>query len=307
MAAFEGLPAPAKLNLFLQVTGRRDDGYHDLQTLFRLIDYGDRLDISPRDDGKIGFECRMHHAGHEIDAAHNLVVRAAALLKETAAVAAGADIVLHKRIPPGSGLGGGSSDAATTLHALNRLWGCGMENRRLCELGFSLGADVPVFVSGYSAWAEGAGERLSAVTLPDAWYLVLLPQAEIVTAELFAALDMELTQPADAITISDYYSGKAANVFEPLVRRRFSQVAQTLDWLDRYCNAENMTDRGCTGKVKLSGTGCSVFAEFTTRGQALGALAARPHGVDGFVARGLNVSPLLQSVAAMDTLVSADR
>ena len=306
MSVARSLPAPAKLNLFLQVTGRRDDGYHDLQTLFRLIDYGDRLDISVRDGGKIGFDCHTHYAGREIDIARNLVVRAATLLKEAAAVTAGADIVLHKHVPPGSGLGGGSSDVATTLHALNRLWGCGMEERRLCELGFSLGADVPVFIQGHSAWAEGAGERLTAVTLPaDAWYLVLLPQVEVITAKLFAAL--ELTQPAGAITINDYYSGKTTNVFEPLVRRQFPQVAQTLDWLDHYCNAENMTERGCIGKVKLSGTGCGVFTEFATREQALDALAVKPDGVDGFVARGLNTSPLLQSVAAMDTVVSADR
>lgn len=307
MSAFEGLPAPAKLNLFLQVTGRRDDGYHDLQTLFRLIDYGDRLDISLRDGGDIKVDCRRYYTGPEIAAASNLVLRAAALLRKTAAVTAGADIVLHKRVPPGSGLGGGSSDAATTLHALNRLWGCGMDDRHLCELGFSLGADVPVFIRGYSAWAEGAGERLTAVTLPDAWYLVLLPQVEIITARLFAALELELTQPAGTITIKDYYSGKATNVFEPLVRRQFPQVAQTLDWLDDYCNAENMSEPGCIGKAKLSGTGCSVFAEFATREQALDALAAMSGNVGGFVARGLNTSPLLQSIAALDTRAPASR
>ena len=296
MSALRNLPAPAKLNLFLRVTGRRGDGYHDLQTLFRLIDYGDRLDIAVREDGKIELDCRFHYAGREIDRTSNLVMQAALLLKEAASVTVGADIVLHKHVPPGSGLGGGSSDAATILCALNRLWGCGIDIRSLCELGFSLGADVPVFVHGRSAWAEGAGERLQPVTLPDAWYLVLLPQVEITTAELFASL--ELTHLTGAITMKDYRSGEETNVFEPLVRQRFPQVARTLDWLGSYCETQDMSDSGCSGRAKLSGTGCGVFAEFVTRKQALAALAAKPDCVDGFVARGLNVSPLLRVSSA---------
>lgn len=285
------LPAPAKLNLFLLVTGRREDGYHDLQTLFRLIDHGDRLDIATRADGRVRVDCRAHYPGREIDAASNLVTRAAELLREAAAVSAGADIVLHKYIPPGSGLGGGSSDAATTLCVLNRLWQCGLDDDRLCQLGFSLGADVPVFIQGCSAWGEGAGERLTPVTLPDSWYLVLLPRVEVATAELFSVL--ELTHLPRAITIDEYCSGRGVNVFEPLVKRRFPQIAKALEWLDRYCDTGDAVDRGCTGGASLSGTGCAVFAEFVTREQAQAALAARPDETGGFTARGLNVSPLL--------------
>ncbi len=281
-----GLPAPAKLNLFLHVVGRRDDGRHNLQTLFRLLDYGDELDFAVRGDGGI----RVHCEGAEIDEASNLVTRAAGLLKRAGGVASGADVRLRKRIPPGSGLGGGSSDAATTLCALNVLWGCGLDVASLSELGFSLGADVPLFVRGHSAWAEGAGERLTPVALPDAWYLVLVPRVAVATADLFAA--PELTRSAAPITMHGYRSGQGANVFEPLVRQRFPQVAQALDWLDRYCGVRG----GRPGGARLSGTGCGVFAEFDSREQALAALAARPDGVDGFAARGLDVSPLSQSL-----------
>lgn len=291
MSSLKNLPAPAKLNLFLLITGRRRDGYHDLQTLFRLIDYGDRLDIATRADGQITVDCRVHYPGREIDTVSNLVTRAASLLRDIASVSAGADIVLHKYIPPGSGLGGGSSDAATTLCALNHLWECGIDDDRLCELGFSLGADVPVFVRGHSAWAEGAGEHLTPVTLPDRWYLVLLPQVEVATAELFATL--ELTHLARAITIDEYRSGRSVNVFEPLVKRRFPQVAAAFEWLDHYCDAGNTAGLGCVGKASLSGTGCAVFAEFATRKQAQEALAAKPDELGAFTARGVNISPLL--------------
>ena len=273
MRRLDHLPAPAKLNLFLHVTGRRADGLHTLQTLFRLIDYGDELDFTVRDDGV----CRVRCDGAGIDEASNLVTRAALALREASGVSSGIDVRLRKRIPPGSGLGGGSSDAATTLHALNRIWGCGFGIERLGELGFSLGADVPVFVHGRSAWAEGAGERLTPVELPDAWYLVLLPQVEISTAELFAA--PELTRSMCPITIDGYRTGQGTNVFEPLVRQRFPRVAAVMDWLDDY--------RGSVGSAKLSGTGCAVFTEFDTREQALAAFAARPEGVSGFTAHGI--------------------
>ncbi len=272
MRELKRLPAPAKLNLFLHVTGRRADGRHDLQTLFRLLDYGDELDVSTRADGVI----RVHCDGAEIDETSNLVTRAATLLKETGGVAMGADVRLRKRIPPGTGLGGGSSDAATALCALNRLWGCGFGSERLSELGFCVGADVPVFVHGRSAWAEGAGERLTPVALPEAWYLVLLPRVKIATAELFAA--PELTRSAARLTIESYRACGGVNVFEPLVRRRFPQVAAAMDWLDDYRGA---------GAAKLSGTGGAVFAEFDDRKRVLAAFAARPGGMNGFTARGI--------------------
>lgn len=284
MRELSRLPAPVKLNLFLHVTARRDDGRHDLQTLFRLLDYGDELDCALRDDGEI----RVHCEGAGIDEASNLVTRAARLLREAGKVSAGADIRLRKRVPPGSGLGGGSSDAATALCALNVLWGCGLDARRLAGLGFELGADVPVFVHGRSAWAEGAGEELTPVELPDSWYLVLLPQAEVSTAELFAA--PELTRSAAPITMRDYRHGRGKNVFEPLVRKRFPQAAAALDWLAGYCR----TRGACPGGAKLSGTGCAVFAEFADRGEALAALEAKPAATGGFMARGVNASPLFE-------------
>ena len=272
MQQLRKLPAPAKLNLFLHITGRRDDGLHDLQTLFRLLDYGDELDFLMRDDGVI----RVHCNGAEIDETSNLVTRAATMLQDAGGIAAGVEVRLKKRIPPGSGLGGGSSDAATTLRALNRLWGCGFSIERLSELGFALGADVPVFVHGRSAWAEGAGERLTPVELPDAWYLVLLPPLEVATAELFAA--PELTRLARPITIDDYRMGQGTNVFEPLVRQRFPPVAAAMDWLAGRPGADG---------AKLSGTGCAVFAEFDNREQVLAAFAAVPAGINGFTARGI--------------------
>ena len=286
MRCLNNVPAPAKLNLFLLVNERRDDGYHNLQTLFRLIDYSDYIDFSTRSDGEVYVHCE----GGEIDEDSNLVKRATMLLKEATGTALGVDICLYKRIPLGSGLGGGSSDAATTLRALNLLWDCHLSIESLCDLGFSLGADVPVFINGYSAWAEGAGERLTSITLPDAWYLVLIPQVQVMTADLFAM--PELTRSIETITIDDYRSGHRTNVFKLLVKRRFPQVAKVIDWLDHYCSMQG----SCLSKAQLSGTGCGVFAEFTSQQQALEAFANKPDDINGFVAHGLNTSPLSQSL-----------
>ena len=280
------LPAPAKLNLFLHIIGRRDDGYHELQTVFRLLDYGDRLDFVTRTDGKICVHCE----GAAIDEASNLVTRAARLLKTAGGVSLGADVRLQKRIPPGSGLGGGSSDAATTLHALNHLWGCGLGVASLSTLGLSLGADVPLFVHGRSAWAEGIGEQLTPMSLPEAWYLVLLPPGEIATADLFSA--PELSRSSAPITMDDYHVGHRVNDFEIPVRRRFRSVAEAMDWLDQHC-----ADLKVEIKARLSGTGGGVFAEFGNREQAAAAWVAKPGGYDGFVAQGLQVSPLLGCLA----------
>jgi len=269
-------PAPAKLNLFLHVTGRRPNGYHELQTVFQLLDHGDELDFALRADGRIRRMGRGSHAPPEED----LVVRAARLLQREAGCRLGADIHLRKRLPVGGGLGGGSSDAATTLVALNRLWDCGLETRALQDLGLRLGADVPVFVAGRCAWAEGVGERLEPLDLPERWYAVVCPGAHLSTARLFA--DPELTRDCTRMTIADFFAGAHRNVFEPVARRIEPAVGEVLAWLGRRSEA------------RLTGSGACVFAGFDTRAGAEAALADLPARWHGFVARGVNRSPLLE-------------
>ncbi|WP_049621867.1 4-(cytidine 5'-diphospho)-2-C-methyl-D-erythritol kinase [Frateuria defendens] len=273
-------PAPAKLNLFLRITGRRDDGYHALQTVFRLLDWGDEVRLRVRADGAI----------HRVDevpgvpAEQDLLVRAARLLREEAGVAQGADIGIDKRIPMGGGLGGGSSDAATVLVALNHLWGCGLDEDALAGLGRRLGADVPVFVRGRSAWAEGVGEKLAPLALPPRWYVVLDPREHVPTAALFQA--PELTRNAPPATISSFVSGEAAeNAFEPVVRTRHPRVAAALDWLGGF------------GRARLSGTGACVFLETATRGQARRVARQCPVAYSARVVAGMDVSPLQQALA----------
>lgn len=269
-------PAPAKLNLFLHIVGRRADGYHLLQTVFQLLDWGDTVRLRLREDGEI----------HRVDplpgvaADDDLVVRAAKALQAAAGARLGADLAIDKRIPLGGGLGGGSSDAATTLVALNALWHAGLAEDELAELGLRLGADVPVFVRGRSAWAEGVGERLSALDLPERWYVVVDPGASVPTAALFAA--PELTRAAPQLTIPHFLAGvRTSNVFEPLVRGRFVAVAEALDWLGGY------------GDARLSGSGGCVFAAVAGRETAIEIVERCPPGMRGFVARGVAVSPLL--------------
>jgi|SRR5579871_4239976 len=274
----EPLPAPAKLNLFLHVTGRRGDGYHILQTVFRFIDLNDELRFHPRSDGVI----RMDSPLPGLADADNLIIRAAELLRARAGgqrAAAGVTIELHKRIPIGGGLGGGSSDAATTLIALDHLWGLGLSRADLAGLGVALGADVPVFVHGFNAFGEGIGEQLTPVALGPAWYLVLVPQVPISTREIFA--DPTLTRNTQAIKIAAFFAGQqTGNDLEPVVRRRYPVVAEHLDWLSRYAPA------------RLTGSGACVFAEFSSEDEAQSILRRRPPAMQGFVARGLDGHPL---------------
>ncbi len=272
-------PAPAKLNLFLHVTGRRRDGYHLLQTVFQFLDYGDRLRFRLRDDGRI--ERPGVVAG--LPENQDITVRAARLLKDETGCPAGVDIHLDKRLPMGGGLGGGSSDAATTLVALDRLWETGLDEDDLAELGLRLGADVPVFVRGRAAWGEGVGEELTPVDLPEPWFLVVAPPVTVSTAEIFS--DPALTRDTPRITIADFLSGRGRNDCEALVRARHPMVGQVLDWLAR---------RGVDGR--MTGTGACVFAAFPDRAAAEAMRELLPEVWPGFVARGCNVSPLLRLV-----------
>ncbi|MGB9429834.1 MAG: 4-(cytidine 5'-diphospho)-2-C-methyl-D-erythritol kinase [Gammaproteobacteria bacterium] len=273
-------PAPAKLNLFLHITGRRGDGYHLLQTLFQFLDYSDTLDFTLRDDDRI-----TRPAGPtEIPEQDDLVVRAAHLLRQRADSHLGVEIHLHKRLPRQAGLGGGSSDAATTLVALNRLWNVGLTVSELARLGLELGADVPVFVHGQAAWAQGVGEILTPMALPQPWYLVLQPACEISTREIFQTAD--LTRNSAPITIARFFAGEGRNDFEPVVRKRYPAVAEALDWL------------GQKAPARLTGSGACVFAGFEQEAEARRALADLPQDWRGFVTPGRNRSPLLDRLAA---------
>jgi 4-diphosphocytidyl-2-C-methyl-D-erythritol kinase len=272
-------PAPAKLNLFLHVIGRRADGYHLLQTAFRFIDYGDDLTFTPRADGLI----RRVTPLPSVDEDQDLTVRAARLLQKETGSPYGADIGMVKRLPMGGGLGGGSSDAATTLIVLNRLWKTGVSRERLQQLGLMLGADVPVFVFGQNAFAEGVGERLQALHMPAAWYLVLVPELAVSTAEIFSAA--ELTRNTNAITIAPFSDGLARTIpgrndLEPVVCQRYPQVARHLEWLRQY------------GDARMSGSGACVFCAFSNEEAARRALSELPADMHGFVARGLDRHPL---------------
>lgn len=271
-------PAPAKLNLFLHITGRRSDGFHELQTIFQFLDVGDVLRFAVRSDGQISRVTEI--AG--VPEADDLVVRAARLLQAETGCAQGADIYLEKNLPMGGGLGGGSSDAATTLVALNQLWGLNLNEDRLAALGLQLGADVPVFVRGHAAWAEGVGEKLEPVTLPEPWYVVLVPGVAVSTAALFS--DPQLTRDARPIKIRDYLSGLASgavgNVFEPLVREKYREIDDALTQLSRYAPA------------RLTGTGGCVFAAFDDEAQARKVAEELGDRWQTIVAAGRNRSPL---------------
>ncbi|MBD8881376.1 4-(cytidine 5'-diphospho)-2-C-methyl-D-erythritol kinase [Rhodanobacter sp. 7MK24] len=272
-------PAPAKLNLFLRITGRRADGYHELQTVFRLLDWGDELRLRVRADDAIRRLTDVPGVPEQDD----LVVRAARLLREHGGGVRGVDIEVEKRIPMGGGLGGGSSDAATVLVALNHLWGCGLDEDALAELGRQLGADVPVFVRGRSAWAEGVGERLTSLALPRRHYVVLDPHEHVPTAALFQA--PELTRNAPRATISSFVSGETTeNAFTPVVRERHPRVAAALDWLGRH------------GAARLSGSGGCVFLELRSREQAQAIADRCPAAFTAHVATGVAVSSLHEAL-----------
>ncbi len=272
-------PAPAKLNLMLHITGRRDDGYHLLQSVFQFLDYGDEITISTRDDGVI----RRLNELPGVDAEQDLVVRAARLLQQQSGSTLGADIRVDKLLPMGGGLGGGSSDAATVLVALNRLWGSGLSLEQLAALGLQLGADVPVFVHGQAAWAEGVGEILQPVELPEPWYLVIIPPVEVSTAEIFS--DPQLTRDCQAIKIRDFLAGQGGNVCQPVASRHYPEIAQALAWLGQFASA------------KMTGTGSCIFAAFDTEAQAQEVYRQLPDGWRGFVAKGSNRSALQRRLA----------
>lgn len=276
----EGWPAPAKLNLMLRITGRRPDGYHELQTVFQFIDLADQLSFRIRPDARV----RRADALPGVTPAQDLTLRAARLLQQEAGVQQGVDIRLDKHIPMGGGLGGGSSDAATVLVALNRLWGCGMACDDLARLGLALGADVPVFVHGMAAWAEGVGERVEPIQLDEPWYLVIAPACHVSTASVFAA--PELTRNSSPITIRAFIAGDRRNDCLEVVRDRYPEVLQALDWLTEF------------GEAQLTGTGACVFAEFTDEASARAVYAQLPEGWRGWVVRGMNRSPLLNRAAA---------
>lgn len=277
-----GWPAPAKLNLFLHITGRRADGYHALQTLFQFLDHGDSLAFRARADGAVRRTGGMASVAPDDD----LAIRAARALQVAAGTGIGADICITKQIPAGGGLGGGSSDAATTLVALNRLWEAGLSPQDLAEIGLGLGADVPVFVHGRAAWAEGVGEELEPVAPREPWYLVIVPPVEVATGALFGA--PELTRDCPPMTMRDFLARGGSNVFELPVRGRYPAVAEALDWL----SAQGATPR-------LTGTGASVFGAFDSESRARAARARLPAGWYGFTARGSNRSRLATRMTAL--------
>jgi len=285
------LPAPAKLNLFLHITGRRDDGYHLLQTVFQLLDFGDEITLALRLDGKI----KRIKGLESVPESSDLCVRAAVLLKqymqdEYKKEVAGADISIKKVLPMGGGIGGGSSDAATVLHGLNKLWDCSLSTDELANLGLQLGADVPVFVRGFSAWAEGVGEQLTPVELEEKWFLVIHPGVSVSTAEIF--LDQGLTRDCEPIKIARFLQEqdvensvkKTVNVFEAVVRKKYPEVKKALDWLSKFSPA------------RLTGSGSCLFASFDSEADAnvvLTVLNTLPKNWQGFVAKGVNKSTLL--------------
>ncbi len=267
-------PAPAKLNLFLHVTGRRADGYHELQTLFQFLDYGDSLFFQPRGDGIV----QRIGGPAEVPENHDLSVRAARLLSEVSGARLGADIRIEKRIPLGGGLGGGSSNAATTLVALNRLWNLGLPLDELASLGLRLGADVPVFVRAQASWAEGIGDRLWPVELPEPWFLVVTPPVAVSTQDIFQAPELRRDQPR--VELQDYLAGRTGNVCAAVTCARHPLVAQALQTLSAH------------GPARMSGTGASVFLALEDRTRALVLRDQMPAEWRAFVARGLNRSPL---------------
>ena len=273
-------PSPAKLNLFLYITGQRTDGYHSLQTLFQFLDYGDTIDIALRGDGEIRLLTPVEGVAHE----DNLIVRAARLLMKVASESnrlpkgSGADISIDKRLPMGGGLGGGSSNAATVLVALNHLWQCGLSIDELAALGLTLGADVPVFVRGHAAFAEGVGEILTPVEPEEKWYLVAHPGVSIPTPVIFNDPDLPRNTPKRSI--KTFLKCEFGNDCEVIARKRFREVDAALSWLLEYAPS------------RLTGTGACVFAEFDTESRARQVLEQAPEWLKGFVAKGVNLSPL---------------
>jgi len=271
-------PAPAKLNLFLHIVGRRDDGYHLLQTAFQFLDYGDELRFRLTDDGRVTRAAELEGVAPDAD----LTVRAARSLKQASGHAGGVEITLNKRIPLGGGLGGGSSDAATTLLALNRLWDLRMSVQDLASLGLALGADVPVFLHGRAAWAEGIGEQLTPIDPPQPWYTVIAPSVPVSTADVFRefAANRALTPYTPPRTIRDLREGRLGNELEPLVRARYPEVEQAFGILIPH------------GQPRMTGSGGCVYIEVSDATKGRQIISNLPTGFTGFVARGMNRHPL---------------
>ncbi|WP_249977127.1 4-(cytidine 5'-diphospho)-2-C-methyl-D-erythritol kinase [Vreelandella olivaria] len=272
------LPAPAKLNRMLHIVGRRQDGYHALQTIFQIIDLSDQLSFMPRNDGAIELTSQVDGVAHD----DNLIVRAARLLQQATRTDKGALITLEKHLPMGGGLGGGSSNAATTLIGLNHLWQTGLSRTALAELGLGLGADVPVFIHGHSAWAEGVGEKLTPITLDTPWFVVIHPHVSVSTPAVFQ--DPELTRDSHAITMARALQGGAPewrNDCEAIVRKRYPQIAEALDWLAQHAPSS-----------RLTGTGACLFAAFDSQQAAQDVAKQAGQYWHSWVARGLNTSPL---------------
>ena len=265
---------PAKLNLMLHITGRREDGYHELQTVFQFIEWFDELSFTLREDNLIRRNDNLPTIAEKDD----LMILAARLLQQKYGVKQGVEMSNHKLIPVGGGLGGGSSDAAATLMVLNRLWHLDLDEQNLQEIGRELGADIPIFIFGKSAWAEGVGEKLNAIDLPQPWYLVIHPDVFVSTAQIFASKN--LTRDCHPITIRAFQQGEGSNVCEPVATKLYPQIQQSLDWLNQFSPA------------RMTGTGACVFAAFDTKADADLALAQLPETWSGLVAKGMNTNPV---------------
>lgn len=269
------LVSPAKLNLFLHITGRREDGYHELQTLFQLLDYGDPMLFNLDSGDTITLSCNLSR----LETENNLVLKAARLLQQHCRVRQGASIQLDKQLPMGGGVGGGSSNAATTLLALNQLWDCALSLQELADLGLSLGADIPVFIHGHSAWAEGLGEKLTPMALPERWYVVLTPPCHADTRQIFC--HEQLTRDTPISTIPAFPVLGSQNDCEQVACLLHPEIREALNWLKQHCS-----------EVSMSGTGASVFAAVDNEADAQVVLTQKPEDYAGFVARGINNSPV---------------
>lgn len=276
------LLSPAKLNLFLHITGRRTDGYHTLQTLFQLLDYGDTLTFTLRNDGQVNLTSPLAN----VPAEDNLALRAAKLLQLHGQTNDGVDIELEKILPLGGGIGGGSSNAATTLLALNQLWHLGLNPTELAQLGLQLGADVPVFVHGQTAWAEGVGEELQAIEIPEKWYFVIKPRCEVSTGQIFS--HKQLTRTTTAIKMAAFFEEDTRNDCEPIVRNLYPEVDKAFNWLNQFFPSH------------LTGTGACVFAECPDRESAQQILDKLPSDLEAFIAKGVNQSPTLLQLKGCD-------
>ncbi len=279
MADFQSYLAPAKINLFLHITGQRQDGYHNLQTVFQLLDYADKIHIKPTSNGKLR---RISHIAN-VSEQEDLCIRAAqALQQATGSSSKGVEIDIEKHIPMGGGLGGGSSDAATILLALNQLWDLHLSRESLMEIGLTLGADVPIFIFGKNAWAEGIGEILNPLTLPTQYYVVLTPPVHVSTAQIFA--HSRLTKDTKTLKIADFSNGGNSSLFrndlEKVVCKEFSAVATTIKWLNQF------------GQARMSGSGASVFVAVNSLAKANDIFAQKPSNTEGFVAKSLDKHPL---------------